>query len=73
MKNEIKGEVGKIMSELQGEISTRARVERDKGSQVNLNKKHKRFETLINEGKSSKGFELTQTTQFTQVVDKMMV
>jgi hypothetical protein len=48
--------VGKIKSELQGETSKRAKVERDKGSQVNLNKKHKRFESLMNETKPIKAF-----------------
>ncbi len=48
--------MGKIKSELQGEISKRAKVERDKGSQVNLNKKHKRFESLMNETKPIKAF-----------------
>jgi hypothetical protein len=47
MRKEIRGEIGKIQNELKGEVSNRAKVEREKGSQVG--KKHKRFDSLMNE------------------------
>ena len=56
MRREIRGEVGKIQSELQGEVSGRAKVEREKGSNATNSKKHKRFDSLMNENMSPKGF-----------------
>jgi len=52
MRREIKGEIGKIQTQLKGEISTRAKVEREKGSMAV--KKHNRFDSLMNDNFSKK-------------------
>jgi hypothetical protein len=58
--------VGKIKNQLEGEISTRAKVNREKGSMVV--KKHNRFDSLVNETLVKKN----NKHESTNTVDKLM-
>ena len=53
MRKEIKTEISKIQTELQGEVSNRAQVDREKISLM-ASKKHKRFDSLANDQYLSK-------------------
>ena len=49
MRREIRGEIIKIKGELEGGISNRAKVSKEKGSLRNAGKLHRRFDSLVNE------------------------
>jgi hypothetical protein len=72
MRKEIKNEIGKIQTELQREVSSRAKVEREKGSLMPSAKKHKRFDSLANDQYTTSKKDLLCTGDVPLAVEKLL-